>query len=566
MSRLRRRPVALAALLTVYLALAVLVKLPVWQAPLTTYGGTADVEQKMWFFTWIPYAISHHHNPLFTTYMNYPAGVNMMWNTPMPAVGLLVWPITATLGPVLSYNVVTTAALALAAFFAFFAIRRYVTSNLAAAFGALLYGFSPGMISQSSGHASPVVSAVTVPLVLLLLDELLVRQRFRPYLLGVLIGSLGILQFFIFEEFFVFEVMIGALVTLILALMYRRLVPARRAYVLGALWPAVLMVLLVIAYPLYVQFAGPQAVTHSLHDPNGFSTDLLNPVLPTGFQWIAPSAVTSVSAGFSGNNSEADAYLGLPLLVLLVFVTVRWWRVPVVRAAACLAIVLAVFSLGPNLHVANQQLPIPLPWWLPGHVPVLRSLLPSRMMLPAFLPIGLLLAHAMHRLWVARHNLAVSALMPALVAVPLLPALPLPYSTLSIPRYFQSPAVRDIPSGSAVLTVPWPGVTQMQGLDWQVAAGMQYRVLGGYYIGPASTGQDLLYIVATSFEGPTVRDFSAPAVGAQFLRELHASQVGAVIVGSVPDHAEAVSFMSSVLGPPHAEDGDIDVWLVGEGS
>ena len=80
--------------------------------------------------------VSHH--------LNYPDGVNLMWNTSLPLPGLLLAPVTATWGPVLSFNLLVLA-YGLSAWCAYLAIRRFVPGHLAAAVGGLVYGFSPAI-------------------------------------------------------------------------------------------------------------------------------------------------------------------------------------------------------------------------------------------------------------------------------------------------------------------------------------------------------------------------------------------------------------------------------------
>ncbi len=562
-----RSTVTIPVAFFLFFGLAVALKWAVWVAPLSNYGGSADVEQKMWFLTWTPFAVGSHHNPLVSSYLNYPVGVNLMWNTPMPLIALLFWPVTAIWGAIVTYNVVTTAAMALAAGFAFLAIRRYVHGDLAAACGGLLYGFSPAMIAQNTGHASPVVSAVTVPLALLLLDELVVRQRLRPWLLGLLIGILGIAQFLIFEEFFAFEIGFGALLIIVLALTFRHEVFKRAPYALRATGVAAVLIAAGVAYPLYVQFLGPLHRLHSLPQPAGFSIDSLNLVYPTVIQAISPSFATSVSSHFSNNSTEADGYLGIPLLILAIVVLIKYWRNRVVRVAGIMAVVITICSLGPKLQFANHTLPIPLPWWLPSKIPVLRSLLPARMMFFTFLACGFLFAYALHRLWLAPRRRVLgglaAVLTAAVVITPLAPALPLYTSTLNVPSYFKSPAAKQVPDASPVLTVPWPGVTDMAGMDWQVASGFRFRLVGGYFQGVPAGDQDALYQVATSFSGPKIPHLG-PDVTTRFLKQLHNSKIGAVILGQVGLHDLAVSYISSALGPPAHVDSSVTVWLLQE--
>lgn len=146
----------------VYVLCAVGLTLPAWSAAVPTYVGIGgDPQQQMWWLAWTPFAIGHLHNPLLSDYMNYPDGFNLMWQTWMPAAGVLLWPVTAIWGPLVSWNVLLTVSPALGGVFAFFAIRRFVPSAIPAAAGALVYGFSPYVIGQMLGHAHSVVSVIT---------------------------------------------------------------------------------------------------------------------------------------------------------------------------------------------------------------------------------------------------------------------------------------------------------------------------------------------------------------------------------------------------------------------
>ena len=96
---------SLASLL-VCLTLAVIVFARNWASPASkTIGpGGGDGALFMWFLQWMPYVLEHGANPLFTTHINVPEGVNVMWNTSLLLPGLLLAPITTTFGPVLTFN------------------------------------------------------------------------------------------------------------------------------------------------------------------------------------------------------------------------------------------------------------------------------------------------------------------------------------------------------------------------------------------------------------------------------------------------------------------------------
>jgi hypothetical protein len=106
---------AFAALLT-YLALAVWYFRLTWAAPRrATVGVYGDPWLFVWFLKWDQLSLAHAHSPLVTAYLNVPGRVNLMWNTSVVVPGLLFAWVTAALGPVFTFNLLMTLALALSA-------------------------------------------------------------------------------------------------------------------------------------------------------------------------------------------------------------------------------------------------------------------------------------------------------------------------------------------------------------------------------------------------------------------------------------------------------------------
>jgi hypothetical protein len=550
--------------LLAFAALAVACKLDVWVSPLTRVSGVAgqvDPFDAMWFLRWTPFAIGHGMSPLTSHYLNYPTGLNLMWNTWMPAVSLLVWPVTALGGVVLADNVVTTAGLALAAFFAFRALRRYVRNDVAAAIGGLLYGFSPYMAAQDASHAQMVAAAVMLPVGLLLLDELVVRQRWDARLLGIAIGAAGVLEFFILEEYFVTEIMAAGLLVAILALSCRSQVRARIGYVLTSGAVAAVLLVGMLAYPVAVQLLGPDRASGVIHDPTAFVTDLANLVVPTSTQLIVPGGSTAISQHFTGNVVEWDGYLGIGLLLVLAVAVVVRRRDLAVRSAAVFGLVMTLLSLGPFLHVGGVQEPIRLPWWVMTKIPLLRDVQANRLMVYVYLAASLILAVAIAHLGELRHRLVSIPVVAAVALVPLIPA-PISAQSVSVPAFFTSTAVDQIPAGTAVLTVPCPCRYDPQGVAWQTAADMRFQIVGGYFLGPESPAQDEMQQLANTLSGPGTPQPPPAADRAAFLSELSESHIGAIVMTQVPHPAAAAAVLTGVLGvSPRVTDG-VYVWLL----
>ncbi len=70
----------------------------------------------------------------------------------MPALALLAWPITAHWGPIVSFNLLTTAAPILSAFAAFLLCNTLTNKYFPSLVGGWVFGFSSYEIGQLIGH------------------------------------------------------------------------------------------------------------------------------------------------------------------------------------------------------------------------------------------------------------------------------------------------------------------------------------------------------------------------------------------------------------------------------
>ncbi len=387
------RRLAAAFALLLYLLLAVLLFASAWQAPLQrAIGYGPDPELVSWLLRWTPFALSHGLNPFVTDYVDYPTGVNLMWNALLPLPGVLLSPLTLTLGPLIAYNTLVTLGLALSRFSAYIAISRYVRNTVAAFSGGLLYAFSPYMVAQSLGH--PHVSVAFIPpLILIVLDEILVRQRRRASIAGAVLGLLGLAQLLLGEELLATEAVVAVLGIVLLYALNRQAVTPRAPHAFRALGIAVATFVLLSAFPLAIQFFGPQQVQGTLQPRGVFVSDLLSFVTPTRLQLLIPPAIIPFSDNLSLYRSEANAYLGIPLIALLVYTAVRFRGSGLVRVVSLLALLLVLLSMGPLLHAGGVETTIPMALLA---LPLLafNRVLPGRLMLYAYLTLWTALAFA----------------------------------------------------------------------------------------------------------------------------------------------------------------------------
>ena len=58
----------------------------------------------IWAWQWWPYAVTHLTNPLYSYQIMAPQGINLAWATTSPSTALFMWPVTATWGSIVSFN------------------------------------------------------------------------------------------------------------------------------------------------------------------------------------------------------------------------------------------------------------------------------------------------------------------------------------------------------------------------------------------------------------------------------------------------------------------------------
>ena len=540
-------------------ALAALFAAGVWtHAGSRWLGYTGDPQQTTWFLRWTPYAIAHGQNPLLTDHIGYPHGVNLMWNTAVVLVALLLSPITMTLGPVVAYNVALALAFALSGFACWVALRRVCGLPSGAALaGALFYEFSPYTTAHALGQFN-MTFAVAPPLVLLLLHEILVRRQWSVRRAGLLLGLVASAQALVSEEMLASTGLAALVFVVVLALCRWSSVRAGALRGLRALPWSLAVFVPVMAGPLAVQFGGVQALHGAVQRPGVFVTDLLNAVVPTQSQLVAPSGAVDFSNRFSGNPVEWGGYLGIPLLLVIAWLCVRRWSDMRVRVALLCGVVLFVLSLGPSLHVAGIDTGVPLPWRIVDHVPLLHDMLPGRMALYVDLCVAVLLSVAVGV--VGRR--AMLALV--LVGVTVLPAMPLASDTVPQPGFFTSAAVDRLPAQGSVLVVPFSAdFTASEPMVWQAQAGMHYRMPAGYAMIPDAAGVTHLGPPPTPLSR-ALRNIAAgqpaPAPDAAFTADLRAWDVRAAVVGPMRNRATAVAFLTSLFGCAPSHVGGVDVW------
>nr|WP_230416109.1 DUF2079 domain-containing protein [Micromonospora tarapacensis] len=448
-----------------------------------------------WLLAFGGHAVSHGENPLFTYLINVPDGVNLAVNTSITVYAVVFAPLTYLIGPPATFLVVLTLNLAATAVAWYWLLSRHlVRSPLAAAVGGLFIGFSPGMVSHANAHLNWTAGW----LVPLLVWRLFALRRPGHWLRdGAVLGVLVAIAFSIAAEGLFFTALALGLFVAVWASHPTNRAEARAvlpSFLRGLVATAVVAGAL-LAYPLWLHFAGPQRFHGTGFDAVIHSEDIA--------AYVAyPRRSLAGEAGFgtslAPNPTEENSFLGLPLLLLAVGCLVLLWRHAdagrraTLWALGVVAVVFAALSFGPVAKVDGDRTDLPMPFDLLGHLPVVNAALPARFALAVTPVIGLLLAYAVDQLRRCPPSRAAAVAWTVGFAVALVPLFPTPLLTSErepIPRFITSGAWRGYVSPGGVLT-PAPLTLDVypDGQRWQahaLASGQgEFAIPSGFFLGP----------------------------------------------------------------------------------
>ncbi|MEH0938028.1 DUF2079 domain-containing protein [Micromonospora psammae] len=449
-----------------------------------------------WLLAFGGHAITHGENPLFTTLINVPDGVNLAVNTSVTVYAAVFAPLTYLIGPPATFLVILTLNLAATALAWYWLLSRHLDrSRFAAGLGALFIAYSPGMVSHANAHLNWTAGW----LVPLLVHAVFVLRRPGRWLRGgIVLGALVAVAFSIAAEGLFFTALaLGVFLTI------WSLHPARRAEARSALptflrglGVAALVAGVLLAYPLWLHFAGPQRFHGTGFDPVIHAEDI---AAFGAYPQRSLAGEAGLRTSLAPNPTEENSFFGLPLLLLAVacFVALWRWADPGRRATLAAlggtAMVFAVLSWGSQAKWNGRHTGQLLPFGLLDDLPVVNAALPSRLALVVAPMIGVLLAYAIDRLRAAPPRRRGARAAWALgFAAALLPLLPVPLLTSTrepIPEFITAGTWREHVSPDGVLT-PLPLTLDVtpDGQRWQAYALAhrqgEFRIPAGFFLGP----------------------------------------------------------------------------------
>lgn len=446
---------------------------------------TADADMFSWWLNWVPFSVLHGENPLLTDYMHHPYGLNALWNTSVPLLGVLLSPVTLTAGAVAAYNVGIVLGPVVSGVALVLALSPYVRGWVARGIGGALYAFAPFHLAHAvAGHLN-LTWSVLPPVLLLLAHHLFAAPLRRPWRLGAVTGLVLVAQLVLYTQMLAIGVVFLVVTAAVLALRFPRRVGDALPGLGRAALACVGVFAVVGAYPLYLILAGPVRPRGSIRNIDATGADLANLIVPTRMTAIRPGP-GGLADRLAGHVGEQGGYVGVAMLAL-VLVAVLVVRSTTLRVVAAVGALAWICSLGTGVTVLGADTGITLGWTVMRYVPLLSEIEPVRIQVVVALCVAVVVAMWVDALPTVAPSGASRLGAVALTAFALLSWVPADAQEVQpapVPPLFAAPGTAFAPDDVLELyprmTAAWDDGAQ--GLRWQVASGMAFRTPGGYFI------------------------------------------------------------------------------------
>src|SRR6266568_3869295 len=453
-----------------------------------------DQIQFIWTLYWWPYAISHHINPFFSTFIWHPYGTDLsLAPASVPGASFIALPITLIFGPVASYNLLIIVGSALSAFFTFLITTYLTKSYKAGVIAGLLFGFSTYQFVQVIHlHVELTFLIPLIGYLCLLFWEKKIQSRAFILLVGL---CLTFQYLFAIEVFVTLTVFIG-LSCIIFLLVYpehgKQLIHFS-IHLSGAYVFCIMMV-----SPFLYMAMRNGIPTKPFNSAGFFSLDPLNFIIPTTATSLGGNAFAHLSRTFLGSIFENSGYLGIPALGIILIYSVTYWHEKMTRVLFFTLLCFMILSLGPTLHIAGYST-VTLPEYYLNKLPVINQLLPERLTVYVFfvasLIVGLWAGKNLTDLWVGKKDLTLF-FKYMLIVFTLLFIFPnvrggTAHTDINIPYFFTSGIYKNyIQRGDNVLYLPYAG--NGDSMLYQEYTNMYFNLAEGYVSTWALTPKEFL--------------------------------------------------------------------------
>ncbi len=515
-----------------------------------------DPAQCIWSLAWLPHALAHGRNPVFSDAVWAPEGINLTWTMWLPLEALIAWPITAIEGPIASYNLLALASLPLGAWSAFILCRHLSGSWWAAVVGGGIFGFSGYMLYYLWTGDLNLIAVFPIPLAVYVVVRAYQGEIGGRALIGWLTALL-VTIFALFTELFATATMFGVIAVVLAFIVMRNDERERLRAILPAILTSYALALIVLSPYLYYIFAAslPNA---PIWPARLYAADLAFFLLPSNASALGQLSLFQKAASAIPNSPYVGyCYLGPVLLVVVAAFALHRRRETRDRLLIALFGAVALLSLGPALTVCGRSL-LPMPGILLNLLPLMRNALAARFTMYLNLIVALITS-----LWLADRAISRVArcTTAGLAVLFVLPSFSAAYwdTPADTPPFFTDHDYRRyMAPGEIALVAPygWSGNSML----WQAQSDMYFRMAGGYTGMPPARFQRWPAMIAL-FNGTWLPDAQM-----QLKAFMAAHDVTVALVdqsardSSDPKQRQNYQTIVSALGPASAEDGGMLIY------
>jgi hypothetical protein len=381
-----RRRISLA-FVALYVALSVIIMSPLARSGLlhSTVWPEGDASISIWANGYVAHFWTWGSNPLYTSSLFFPHGLNLLANTTSFGLALLLAPLTWLCGPVASFNLELFVLPTLSAMSMQWALRRVVPSPVARGVAGLIWGFSPFAMEALYWGWPNFLYLVTPPILWWVTVELLHPEQ-SPRRLGILAGIAFSCQVLVGGEVAAICLVVlvaSTIVVTLWSLVVRRwpgaLTPRRLGAFLG--WGVAASAPLGIPVGLYA-LAGPAHLTSWVWPEYLFKVSI-----PLSVLWSSPVASGAFHPGWNPVY-PSHFYFG-PVLLIVALVAVLTTR----RAAAAASAGLGILGLWLMCGASAPLHLVSILWRLP----VVHNIVVGRYVLVAWFAVALAVALGVER-------------------------------------------------------------------------------------------------------------------------------------------------------------------------
>lgn len=348
----------------------------------------------------------------YTNYIFYPNGIHISLLL-SPFSQLLGIPLQLLFGLNATYNILWLLSFVLGGLGTYLLVK-YLTGNAAAAFFAgMVFAFAPYHFVHALGHMG-ATAIEWIPFCALYLMKTIREDSLRNAVLAAvffILVDMSDMQYMVFMGFFAGVVLLFEIVSIAYAAKAsgggRMINDIKRLFVKFFIFGFISLLVIVPLYYNMIAIAtsGDNYLQPSSSDTIKYSADLLSFLVPSPLHPLAGDWLReNVYDHFTGNIAENTTFIGYTVLLLAIFAIVTMRNQKYVIFWAVSAVLFAVLSLGPVLHVFGNTdffgMAIPLPYALLSYVVpfISNSRTPSRLDVLVMLSFATLAGYGMSRL------------------------------------------------------------------------------------------------------------------------------------------------------------------------